>query len=172
MANMTTKLRSAVKRYTALAGSRSAVARTERTIPIPPMVELSFSVEPFVSVVQRHVKLDKKARDAITHDLTEVLGHANVQWITNNANTGQQLTPTRETDSVLTTEEAAQLVNVSRPYMVKLIDTGAIALYQKVGNQRRVLRSVVMQWHTKERARQAKALKRLTEGLSEEIFAS
>lgn len=137
---------------------------------MPPFVALSFSVEPFVSVVQRHVKLSKKARDAITHDLAEVLGRTNVQLIT-----GDRTHPapvTDEADPILTTEEAARLVNVSRPYMVKLIDSGAIALHQKVGNQRRVLRSVVMQWHAKERARQAKALKNLAEGLSEEIFAS
>jgi excisionase family DNA binding protein len=122
--------------------------------------------------VQRHIKLSKKTRDAIAQDLAEVLGHADVQLTTDNMVVNRQLTVAREAESVLTTEEAAQLVNVSRPYMVKLIDTGAIALYQKVGNQRRVLRSVVMQWHAKERARQAKALKRLSEGLSEEIFAS
>lgn len=140
---------------------------------MPPLVALSFSVEPFVSVVQRHVKLSKKARDAITHDLAEVLGRANVQLITDNGTVDHRPTPVvGETDSVLTTEEAARLVNVSRPYMVKLIDNGTIALHQKVGNQRRVLRSVVLQWHTKERARQAKALKSLSEGLSEEIFTS
>ncbi|WP_345796553.1 helix-turn-helix domain-containing protein [Castellaniella sp. MT123] len=140
---------------------------------MPPLVALSFSVEPFMSVVQRHVKLSKKARDAITHDLAEVLGHTNVQLITDKGTVDHHLTPAvGEADSVLTTEEAAQLVNVSRPYMVKLIDTGVIALHQKVGNQRRVLRSVVLQWQSKERARQAQALKSLSEGLSEEIFAS
>ena len=73
-------------------------------------------------------------------------------------------------DSVLTTEQAAQLVNVSRPYMVKLIDSGAVQLHQKVGKQRRVLRSAVLQWQHAERIKQTKALQRLSEDLDEEIF--
>jgi len=63
-------------------------------------------------------------------------------------------------------------MKVSRPFMAKLIDTGAVALHQKVGNQRRVLRSAVLRWRADERSRQAKALKRLGEGLDEEIFSS
>ncbi len=64
------------------------------------------------------------------------------------------------------------MVGVSRAFMAKLIDSGAVELHQKVGNQRRVLRSVVARWQAAERSRQAKSLKRLAGDLDEEIFSS
>ena len=138
-----------------------------------PVMKLSFSVEPFVSIVSRHVKVSEKARQGIVRDLAEVLGHADVQLLTStDALIEERPQQVREADAVLTTEQAAQVVGVSRPFMAKLIDTGAVALHQKVGNQRRVLRSAVLRWRADERSRQAKALKRLGEGLDEEIFSS
>lgn len=133
----------------------------------PPMFELSFDVEPVVSIVRRHVKLSKAADKAITNELIEMLGRATVQL-----RTADHKAEVREDDQVLTTEQAAQLANVSRPYMVKLIDAGTVPLHQKVGNQRRVLRSAVMSWLEEERQRQAKALKRLSKDLDEEILSS
>ena len=106
-------------------------------------------------------------------DLAEVLGHADVQLLTStDALVGERPQQVREADPVLTTEQAAQVVGVSRPFMAKLIDTGAVELHHKVGNQRRVLRSAVLRWRTDERSRQAKALKRLAEDLDEEITSS
>lgn len=138
-----------------------------------PVMKLWFSVEPFVSIVSRHVKVSDKARQAIMRDLTEVLGHAEVQLLTlTDALSGERPGQDGESDAVLTTEQAAQVAGVSRPFMVKLIDTGAVKLHQKVGNQRRVLRSAVVRWRADERSRQAKSLRRLAEDLDEEIFSS
>lgn len=138
-----------------------------------PVMKLSFSMAPFVSIVSRHVKVSAKARQAIERDLAEVLGHADVQLLTSTeALIGERPRQAREADPVLTTEQAAQLVGVSRPFMAKLIDSGAVELHQKVGNQRRVLRSAVARWRAGERARQASSLKRLAEDLDEEIFSS
>lgn len=138
-----------------------------------PVMKLSLSIEPLVSIVNRHVKVSKQARQAIERDLAEVLGHADVQLLTSNeALIGDRPRQVRQADPVLTTEQAAQLVGVSRPFMAKLIDSGAVELHQKVGNQRRVLRSAVVRWRTAERSRQAKSLKRLAEDLDEEIFSS
>ncbi|MFT3820373.1 MAG: helix-turn-helix domain-containing protein [Rubrivivax sp.] len=133
-----------------------------------PVVKLSFAVEPFVSIVQRHVKVSARARQAIVRDLAEALGQADVQIF---AATAPAQAPDEAADAVLTTEQAARLAGVSRPFMVKLIDTGAVELHQKVGNQRRVLRSAVVRWQATEHARQAKSLKRLAKDLDEEIFA-
>jgi len=131
------------------------------------MFELSFDVSPVISVIRRHVKLSKEADEAIRRDLVDVLNHAVVQL-----RLTEQQTPACKDDQVLSTEKAAQLAGVSRPYMAKLIDAGVIELHQKVGNQRRVLRSAVLRWQAAERAQQARALKRLAEDLDEEIFSS
>jgi len=139
-----------------LAPSRKAV----------PTVRLSLPVEPLVSIVQRHVKVSEKARQAIQRDMAELLRHAEVQF-----DLAGEMTAVASGDPVLTTEQAAQWAGVSRPFMVKLIDSGAVDLHQKVGKQRRVLRSAVERWRAAEHKRQAQALKRLAAGLDEEILA-
>ena len=167
MQYMTTKQTSpspGKRRATPVSG-RVAQARAEPAHVVP-VFKLSVDVGPVVSIVRRHVKLSKKADAAITSELAEMLNSVFVELqITEQASAHQD-------DQVLTTEQAAQLASVSRPYMVKLIDTGEVALHQMVGNQRRVLRSAVTRWQAAERTRQAKALKRLAEDLDEEIFSS
>jgi excisionase family DNA binding protein len=71
--------------------------------------------------------------------------------------------------TVLTSQGAADLVGVSRPYLVRFIDNGAIPQQGQVGNQRRVLKSDVLAWWEKERVGRRQALKRLAEGIAEEL---
>lgn len=75
------------------------------------------------------------------------------------------------TDPVLTTQEAADLVGVSRPYIVARIEAGDIPLHQQVGNRRRVLQSAVLAWHRQEQTRRCKALGQLGANLDSESFA-
>lgn len=131
-----------------------------------PVFKLSFDIEPVLSVVLRHVKLSHAAQEAITRELIEMMNSAVVQPQA----TGYTATASQDNPQ-LTTEQAAQLAGVSRPYMVKLIDTGAIQLHQRVGNQRRVLHSSVLRWQHIERVRQAKALTQLATDLDEEMFS-
>lgn len=54
----------------------------------------------------------------------------------------------------LTTQEGADLLNVSRPFFVKLLESGQIP-HQKIGNRRRVLADDVFKY--KEKMLQARA---------------
>lgn len=154
-----------------LPSTMTTSAHTSRTrkaaAPVQPMLKLSLAVEPLVSIVQRHVKISGKARQAIVRDLARALGQADVQLLVGGAAAEGQ---SGGSDPVLTTEQAARLAGVSRPYMARLIDTGAVALHKRVGKQRRVLRSSVSAWQQAERTRQVKSLKRLARDLDEEIF--
>ena len=64
-------------------------------------------------------------------------------------------------NQVITTQRAANILGMSRPFFIKLLETGAMA-HHRVGNQRRVyLRDVLEYAHKREEERQA-ALDRLS----------
>ncbi|MBU1332186.1 MAG: helix-turn-helix domain-containing protein [Gammaproteobacteria bacterium] len=67
----------------------------------------------------------------------------------------------------LTTQEAADLLNVSRPHLVKLLEEGALP-HHKTGRHRRVLFSDLMEYKQQRDAVNRKAMDELA-NLSEEL---
>ena len=67
-----------------------------------------------------------------------------------------------EDNEAMTTQEAADFLNVSRPHLVKLLETGRIPQLPKVGRHRRVARAAVLKYKRTRDAQRESALKELT----------
>ena len=67
-----------------------------------------------------------------------------------------------EDDEAMTTQEAADFLNVSRPHLVKLLETGQIPQLPKVGRHRRVARAAVLKYKRARDAQRQSALKELS----------
>lgn len=65
--------------------------------------------------------------------------------------------------TVLTTQEVADLLNVSRPFVIKLIEQKQLPLAFKAGNQRRIFQKDALELKAKMRSQQSEALRKLTD---------
>ncbi len=134
----------------------------------PFALTVNIDIDPLVEVVRRHVRLTPEATRLIKGELAQLFQNPSIRGSTRRPTAAQAESTD---DAVLTTQEAADLVSVSRPYIVARIEAGDIPLHQQVGNQRRVLRSAVLAWYRKEQTRRRMALGQLGTELDAEIFA-
>lgn len=97
-----------------------------------------------VEVVRRHVTLTPQAARLIKGEFAQLFRNPTISGGTRKPAAAKS---EPATDPILSTQEAADLVGVSRPYIVARIEAGDIPLHQQVGNPRRVLQSAVLAWH-------------------------
>ena len=131
-----------------------------------PTLRVTVEVGPLLDVVRRHVHLTPSLARLIKGDFMRLLQSPALAPAPASAKPEQRA----DTDPVISTQQAADLVGVSRPYLVARIDAGDIPLHQQVGKQRRVLKSAVLAWHRREQTRRRRALGQLGADLDSEIF--
>ena len=149
---------------------KTARKSTEATPQVAlPALSVNVDIDPLVEVVRRHVKLTPQATRLIKGEFAQLFQNPSISGSIRKRSTAK---PGPAADPVLSTQEAADLVGVSRPYIVARIEAGDIPMHQQVGNQRRVLKSAVLAWHRQEQTRRRKALGQLGADLDSEIFAS
>lgn len=150
-------------------GARSG--KSKRTVAAGSALSVSVKVDPLVDIVRQHVHdISPAAVRAIKHEFIKAF-QMTMPMPAERVSRPKCAAAAEAANPVLSSQQAADLVGVSRPYMVARIDAGDVALHQQVGNQRRVLRSSVLAWQKKEQARRRRALTQLGVSLDDEIFS-
>lgn len=141
------------------------------TIKLVSSSSLVLDVGPLVDAVRRHVPLSAAKEKLVRQAFEQVLGAQLLRPAAKPDPATRSKTKKDGEDMVLTTQQAANLVKVSRPYLTARIDAGEIPLFQRVGNQRRVLKSDLLAWQKRARRQQWDALQQLGQSVGEEYEA-
>ena len=146
----------------ALSDSQEAVTPTEQEADLAreSSRELAEVLARSESTGELHLRLRTgKAREAdirLPHSALRVLAGALQQMADGH---GVLLLPV---DAELTTQQAANLLRVSRPFLIKLLEQGRLP-YRRVGAHRRLLARDVLRYAAAERARRERVLQELAE---------
>jgi excisionase family DNA binding protein len=115
------------------------------------------SARAIISVVHRTTSAKTSAEDMT--DLVDSLAGV-IERTTELLLAGKQVRVI-EDDDALTTQEAADLLSVSRPHLVKLLEMGQIPQLPKAGRHRRVARTAVLKYKRTRDAQREAALNEL-----------
>lgn len=115
------------------------------------------SARSVVSAIRR-ASPKKASADAITNLVDSLTGV--IEQSTQLLLAGKQVRVI-EDDDAMTTQEAADLLSVSRPHLVKLLETEQIPQLAKAGRHRRVARTAVLKYQRDQQTQRGSALKEL-----------
>jgi excisionase family DNA binding protein len=137
---------------------RSTAASKSRS-PRAPALRGAYekSARSVISAVRR--ASPRKASADVVIDLVDSLTGV-IEQSTQLLLAGKQVRVVEDNDA-LTTQEAADLLNVSRPHLVKLLETGQIPQLAKAGRHRRVARAAVLKYKRRQASQRESALKEL-----------
>jgi excisionase family DNA binding protein len=137
---------------------RSTAATKSRSTSAPALRgAYEKSARSVISAVRR-ASPKKTSPDVIT-DLVDSLTGV-IEQSTQLLLAGKQVRIVEDNDA-MTTQEAADLLNVSRPHVVKLLETGKIPQLPKAGRHRRVARAAVLKYKRRQTTQRESALKEL-----------
>ena len=112
-----------------------------------------------VDMASLQLQLANAGNDVTTVRLPEAAAKLLLQVLTELGN-GRAVS-VAPTDVEITTQQAADLLNVSRPYLVGLVEKGELPV-RKVGNQRRLPLADVLEYKARNRANRLEALREMT----------
>ena len=140
--------------------------RTDTTPTIPSDRDALLAREASQAIATQHadmgslkLQLANAGKEVTTVRLPEAAAKLLLQLLTELGN-GRAVS-VAPTDVEITTQQAADLLNVSRPYLVGLVEKGELPV-RKVGNQRRLPLADVLEYKARTRANRLEALRELT----------
>ena len=105
-----------------------------------------------------HVQVQAAGRELASFDLPEVVTRLLMEILKETA-AGRAVSLVT-VDAEVTTQQAATILNVSRPYLVSLIEKGLLPA-RKVGNQRRLPLADVLEYKAANRAKRRETLREM-----------
>jgi excisionase family DNA binding protein len=110
--------------------------------------------------IRNHKSVEIDVRDGeVTHIKIPVAAFKFLKFILNNMAEGKAISLIPE-ETELSTQQAADMLNVSRPHLIKLLENGQIP-FSKVGTHRRIKLDDLKEYDRRQKEKRKDALKKL-----------